>query len=379
MGQRITYVGYFDFQDSKIPRNYVVSATNKMEYIVAALNEIGYDVELVSVSGSSEPEIRFHRAETKIRTPHFKARFFATFGGRNKVLRIIRNLWHSLALLCFLIFRIRKGEPVIVYHSLGYHNVILLAKRIRKFRLFLEVEEIYQDVGPASRISRHWEYKTFRIADGYIFSTELLNEKINTLHKPYIVIYGTYRVEPQIAIRPDDGTIHVVYAGTFDIRKGGAAAVAAAEFLPKNYHIHILGFGNERNTAYIKHAIEQTAQYAPAKITFEGLLKGNEYIRFLQKCHIGMSTQDPSATFNATSFPSKILSYMSNGLQVVSIQIEAIKHSAIGDKIHYYTEQTPRHIAEAIVSASESVSIDNRTIIEQLNKEFISHLASLLN
>ena len=92
-----------------------------------------------------------------------------------------------------------------------------------------------------------------------------------------------------------------------------------------------------------------------------------------------MSTQDPSATFNATSFPSKILSYMSNGLQVVSIQIEAIKHSAIGDKIHYYTEQTPRHIAEAIVSASESVSIDNRTIIEQLNKEFISHLASLLN
>ena len=59
--RRIKYIGYFDFQDSDVPRNYVVSATNKMEYIVSALNEIGYDVELVSASGSVEPEFRFHR------------------------------------------------------------------------------------------------------------------------------------------------------------------------------------------------------------------------------------------------------------------------------------------------------------------------------
>lgn len=150
--KRIKYIGYFDFQDSDVSRNYVVSATNKMEYIVSALNEIGYDVELVSASGSAEPEFRFHGAETKIRNPRFKVHFFASFGGRNKLLRIVRNLWHSLALLCYLLFRTRRNEPVIVYHSLGYYNIILLAKRIRKFRLLLEVEEIYQDVSPVPHI-----------------------------------------------------------------------------------------------------------------------------------------------------------------------------------------------------------------------------------
>lgn len=200
--RRIKYIGYFDFQDSDVPRNYVVSATNKMEYIVSALNEIGYDVELVSASGSVEPEFRLHGAETKIRNPRFKVHFFASFGGRNKLLRIVRNIWHSLALLFYLLFRTRRNEPVIVYHSLGYYNVILLAKRIRKFRLLLEVEEIYQDVSSVPHMLRLWEYRTFRIADGYIFSTELLNEKINVASKPYVVIYGTYRVEPQIAVRP---------------------------------------------------------------------------------------------------------------------------------------------------------------------------------
>lgn len=376
--RRIKYIGYFDFQDSDVPRNYVVSATNKMEYIVSALNEIGYDVELVSASGSVEPEFRFHGAETKIRNPRFKVHFFASFGGRNKLLRIVRNIWHSLALLFYLLFRTRRNEPVIVYHSLGYYNVILLAKRIRKFRLLLEVEEIYQDVSSVPHMLRLWEYRTFRIADGYIFSTELLNEKINVARKPYVVIYGTYRVEPQIAVRPDDGTVHVVYAGTFDIRKGGGAAAAVAEFLPENYHVHILGFGNEKDTAQIRCIIEQTANRSTAKVTFEGLLKGNDYIRFLQKCHIGLSTQDPSAAFNTTSFPSKILSYMSNGLQVVSIRIEAIEHSAIGAEIHYYTEQTPQRIAEAVVSATESAADDNREVIKRLDAEFKRNIASLL-
>ena len=66
---------------------------------------------------------------------------------------------------------------------------------------------------------------------------------------------------------------------------------------------------------------------------------------------------------------------MSNGLQVVSIRIEAIEHSAIGAEIHYYTEQTPQRIAEAVVSATESAADDNREVIDA---EFKRNIASLL-
>ena len=50
-------------------------------------------------------------------------------------------------------------------------------------------------------------------------------------------------------------------------------------------------------------------------------------LKFIQKCQIGLCTQNIDAAFNTTSFPSKILSYMSNGLEVVGVNIAAIKNS----------------------------------------------------
>lgn len=377
--QQVKYIGYFDFQDSAIPRNYVVSASNKIEYIVGALNQAGIDVELISVSASTEPNFKWHKAEIKERTPHFKVRFFATFGGSKKIIRSLRTVWHTIALLWYLLFHTHKGEKIIVYHSLGYFNLILWAKKLKRFQLILEVEEIYQDVMPYPNHIKRWEYETFEIADAFIFSTGLLNEKLNKSNKPYVVIPGTYRVEPQLSKPHDDGMIHVIYAGTFDIHKGGAAAaIAATHLLPSNYHIHICGFGTETDIKYIKDAIEKESQISSAKITYEGLLKGQEYIRVLQQCHIGLSTQDPTASFNATSFPSKILSYMANGLRVVSVRIDAITQSCVGPYITYYTEQTPQKLAEAIQSVDMTSPYDGREIISRLNIQFIQDITKLL-
>lgn len=129
----------------------------------------------------------------------------------------------------YLICHLNKGQNVIVYHSLGYVRLIQVLKRIIRFNLILEVEEIYADVTGDSN-ARKSEYKLFQCADAYIFPTELLNEKLNPEHKPHCIIYGTYQVEEDRHCSFGDGKIHVVYAGTFDPRKGGAAAAAAAGF-----------------------------------------------------------------------------------------------------------------------------------------------------
>lgn len=376
---RVKYIGYFDFQDSTIPRNYVVSASNKIEYIVEALNQAGIDVELISASASIEPKFKWHKAEIKDRSPHFKVRLFATFGGSLKIIRLLRTAWHTVALFLYLLLHTHKDDKIIIYHSLGYFNIILWAKKLKKFQLILEVEEIYQDVMPYPKRIQKWEYKTFEIADAFIFSTGLLNEKLNKSNKPYLVIPGTYRVEPQLSKPHDDGMIHVIYAGTFNIHKGGAAAaIAATHLLPSNYHIHICGFGTEADIKYIKEVIEKESQISSAKITYEGLLKGQEYIEFLQQCHIGLSTQDPTASFNATSFPSKILSYMANGLRVVSVRIDAITQSCVGPYLTYYTEQTPQKLAEAIQSVDLTAPYDGREIISRLNTQFIQDITKLL-
>ena len=198
----------------------------------------------------------------------------------------------------------------------------------------------------------------------------LVLDLINESKKPEAYIHGTYKVEHDREVSFNDGKIHIVYAGTFDPRKGGATAAAAAEWLPENYHVHILGFGSDEDTELIKKQINETNVKAKATVTYDGLLSGEEYIQFMQKCQIGLSTQNPNAAFNDTSFPSKILSYMANGLRVVTVRIPAIESSAVGQDVYYYDEQTPQAIAEAVMKIDLNDGYDGRKRIEELDNKF---------
>jgi glycosyltransferase involved in cell wall biosynthesis len=300
MKKVIKYIGYYDVENnSNEGRGYALPATNKMDYICKALIENGYKILLVSPSKTTNK--RFHKGKTLKIDDDTSLKLFPTFPWGNKLQKAFSLIAGDAMLFCYLIFRIRKNENIIVYHSLGLRNIVRCAKRIKRFKVILEVEEIYQDVTAYSNYMRKLEYKSFEAADKYIFSTEMLNEKLNHKHKPYSVIYGTYQVEEDRGIRFDDGKIHVVYAGTFDPMKGGAlAAAGAAEFLPDKYHVHIIGFGSNEDKTMLLRKIDELSNTTKATITYDGLLRGEEYIQFLQKCHIGLSTQNPDAEFNDT-------------------------------------------------------------------------------
>ena len=374
----IKYIGFFDFSNARLKRKYITAATNKMEYIVEAINQAGYDVEIISLSQAEEKKISFYRGETVVKSPHFKVRFFPTVGGSNKLIKFLRLLEHYVLLLYTAFFLLSKDDTVIIYHGMSYYNILCWAKRIKKFKLILEVEEIYQDARDYSEYIKQSELNMFESADAYIFSTELLEQKLNHNHKPFVVIYGTYKVESQFVDKWDDGKIHVVYAGTFDPRKGGAStAVTAAMYLPSNYHLHVLGFGSENEVEDIKMKVNVVNEQAKAVVTYEGLLLGRDYIEFIQRCHIGLSTQNPDAIFNATSFPSKILSYMANGLAVVSVKIDAVTQASIGNDINYYIKQSPEEIANAIMQVD--IQKDCRDVITELNSEFIRKVKLLLS
>lgn len=377
--KKIKYISYFDFQDSPVKRGYVTSATNKIESICQALHSLDYAVDIVSMAPVIAPNFKFYKGIKIKRYPWLSLTLFPSWGGNGKVLRSIRVLWHLMCMLCYLLLNTKKDEPIIVYHSQGYFDIIRWAKKVRRFKLILEVEEIYDDVASARfKAMSNAEQRMFAEADAYIFPTTQLDYIINNRNLPSVIIHGSYNVEPQISERFSDGKIHVVYAGTFDPRKGGvAAAVAAAVFLPKQYHVHICGFGSENDTENLKNLIVQTQKISKAAITFEGLKTGEDYIRFIQKCHIGLSTQNPSAAFNATSFPSKILSYMANGLSVVSIDIPVVSEAEIAPYINFYMKQTPENLAKAIINTN--VDNDNRSIVKALYSEFIRDLGLLMN
>ena len=377
MNITIKYLCFFDTQEVDNERYYVVAATNKMQYIINVLHTSGVQPHLVSCSWSTRKKFGYVRGFKENRNT-YDISFFPSFGGRGIVVKVLQKILFKWNLFWYLLRNTHKGEVVMAYHSMAYSRILNLARKLKKFKLILEVEEIYQDVVKATTMAKQGEMSIIKNADAYIFSTELLKEKVNVTVKPDVVIYGTYNVEEPLSEKFDDGKIHVVYAGTFDPRKGGAAAAAAAAYLPNSYKIHICGFGNEKDTASLLEIIEKNNQSAKnAQLSFEGLLKGETYLKFLQSCHIGLSTQNPNASFNATSFPSKILSYMSNGLSVVSVRIEAIEQSEVGKAVVYYEVQSPEEIAKAIQTASPTNK--NKQLIAQLDEKFRLDINKLLN
>ena len=374
----LKYISYYDTQDSNIRRNYVTSCTNKMEYIARTIASTGRNVEIISASEVTEPKFRFYCAEAKDLTDCISIKLPPSWGGKNIILRKFCMIWHYFYLIFFLCLNVRKNESVLVYHSLGYFNAILLAKKLIGFRLILEVEEIYSDVSTMSPYWRKLEFKMFNAADAYILSTELLDEKINPCHKPSIVIYGSYQVEPKVTEKFNDGKIHAIYAGTFDPNKGGAQmAIAAAKFLPENYHVHICGFGDDKTIKEIQDQISDVSVKSKATITYDGMKTGKDFIEYLQKCHIGLSCQKPEGEYNNTSFPSKILTYMANGLAVVSIKIPVIEKSAICDYISFYSGHNALSISDAISHAHKNTD-DECYIIHKLNQSFYRNLKEII-
>jgi hypothetical protein len=374
----IYYFAPYDTPQSKIKRGYSLAATTKIDYIISTINQLGYNIILISTSYIIEKKYVFDKGGIK-KLGDKATLFLSPSFGTKTVIGKYLGIIFTLICFFFKLLSISKNSTLFVYHAPWYFLPVKLAKKIRGFRLILEVEEIYADVHGKETI-RKKEYDFFKLADAYLFATELLNEKINTDNKPYVVIYGTYNVEQKRNVSFEDDKIHCVYAGTFDPRKGGAVAAAttAAALMNDKYHIHIIGFGNDNEKKYLFDIIDSVSKTSVCKVTYDGSLTGEDYIGFLQKCNIGLSTQISDAEFNDTSFPSKILSYMANGLRVVSVRIKALEVSQIGKALYYYDGNSPQAIANAIKIVDVNDNYDGGEIIKELHNKFIEHINNLI-
>ena len=361
-----------------------LSSKNKLDYIFSILSELDYYFEVLSLCTVTNKRIK--KCRTKL-TSTSSIVYMSSSPRKSLLSKLAHLLWDPIKTFFFLIRNIEEGERVYIYHSTAYHKIIRLIKVIKHIYIIMEVEEIYSDV-TNDAVARRKELDFLQVADAYIFPTQLLSKVVNLCNKPEVIIHGTYQVEYDRNVKlftgekgnEKDRIIHCVYAGTLDPRKGGAyAAASSAEHLPSNYHVHILGFGSDDDVINMKKLIAKISCVSDATVTYDGLLSGEEYIRFIQNCDIGLSTQDPNGAFNGTSFPSKILSYMANGLNVVSIRIPAIETSKVSKEIFYYDEQTPENIARAILSVDVNSYHDNRKIIKQLSNDFMNQIKIIID
>ena len=382
----IYYIGYYTCEQiMNEERKESYAAKNKMKYIISALSE-SLQEEVYVISAAETKKYCFVKGSYNSIGQKAFLKTFNSFNSKNKIIRGMGHLVKKIDMYYYMLKRIQKNDYVIIYHSLAFKYLIYFLKKIKKCKIILEVEEIYADVIGDFKL-REKEMSFFKFADAYIFPTKLLDNEVNIYKKPSVFIHGTYQLEidRKCNIFSDNFNdkkkqkVHCVYAGTFDPKKGGAlASILSTKYLPSNYHIHILGFGSNEDKQSIIKNIDAVSKNTKAEVSYDGLLSGEEYIRFIQSCDIGLSTQNPKEAFNMTSFPSKILSYMANGLQVVSANIPVVEYSDVGQSIYYYKEQTPKEIARAILSVNLDDFSDNREIISNLDIKFKKEIKKLI-
>lgn len=379
LSKEIKYIAFYsDIHDTLQNRQSALAAVQKINYISSTLTANGYKVQIVSPAWTGNTK-GFYRGYIKSLSNSIELRLFHTFSAKCKYIRMFKYIYAPLQLFFYLLFHVHKKEQVLVYHSIALILPVQVAKFIKGFTLILEVEEIYQDLQYVTPLMKHLEYHLITKADKLIFASDTLNTKLNKNHRPAVIIYGAYATQRDRGVSFLDNKLHVVYSGTLDPRKGGAlAAIYVAKYLPSNYHVHILGFGSSEEIKDIKKRIREVNKSSDATLTYEGVLIGEEYIQFLQKCQIGLSTYKVHEDFCNTSFPSKILTYLNNGLQVVAGKIVSIEKAPMGKLINYYEQQTPEAIAGAILSVDFTKAYDSIGLVKELDVQFMKDIDRIL-
>lgn len=374
----VYYLGYYSCEQLAAEKRVSAPPTmNKMGYIISVLTEI-IPKNFVVVSPCETSLNSYVKGSVHDINNHASIQTFDSFQSNNKIIRGLGHILTKFQLLGFLKKHVRFDDTVIVYHSLGLMRIVKKIKKKKKCNLIIEVEEIYSDVKENDKLRKR-EINYLQIADKYIVITELLNKEINLQNKPRIISHGTYRTVPKYSEKISDGKIHVVYAGSFNPIKGGAcSAIDAAEFLDENYVLHILGKGSAADTEKVTERIEKVSAKTKCEIVFDGYKSGKDFDSFIQSCHIGLSTQQPDGKYNASSFPSKILMYMSNGITVVSIRIPAVDTSEVKDYIFYYDDPTPVDIADAIKSIPINMVNDSSKKLNELHYAFVQEISTFL-
>lgn len=374
ISQVIYYITYGTFSGVE---EYALEASpaakQKGQYIIEKLDGACEAYEVISLSETGKTTWCVLPIKTVNCLEHGAYTVWTGFGKPNKIVRKLHYYYRRRQLKRFL-SNLKEKDTVIAYHSLKTADIFFGYKQKNNFKFILELEEIYQDVVNCGPKKAAWERKVIMAADGYILATETLSKEIPA-ERPYIVVNGTYHSEPERDVGFADGKIHCVYAGTFDPTKGGAAA---AEFLPEKYHVHILGFGTEEQKKQMQELIATVQKKAKCTLTYDGLKFGEEYIRFLQSCQIGLCTQIADARYTETSFPSKVLVYLANGLRVLSVRIPAVENSEVGGILYYYDTQSPQEIANAIMNIPMKKDYNSRQLLNQLDKDCERNLKRLM-
>lgn len=356
-------------------RYYALSAVDKASYIHEVLVRLGHGVEIISPS--------YAKKTSKKRIDYINDKICVisgfSLGWHNSLTKVFSRISAMLWLFFFLINNCKKGEKVIIYHGVQNIPVFLLAKKIVGFEVVLELEEIYSSL---LNKDKNWrqklEYRMICSASSYIFASEILEQTYNIGKKPYAIAYGAYKVPPLYSERINDGRIHIVYAGLIRKDKVAFKSARIAKYLDSRYYVHIIGYGEQYDIDELNKEIDMIKQETGCSLSYDGLKRGEEYLSFLQSCHIGICPLTNDNAFQLACFPSKITSYLTNGLEVITTENPVLRDSKYRPFLHFVPDDSPSSFANTILKMDCKGNESPRSLISKMDVDFCESMNFLI-
>ncbi len=378
----ICYVGFYSDEAVSYEKRYSApSAVNKMNYIASSLIRVGHNVRILSPSWSKTKKFAYYSGRTTSSKDGIRVKYPSTFSSPGRVLEFFSRYYSLLWLFIMLIFNAHKETHVVLYHSTFLYFPILCAKKICRFTLILEVEEIYHLF---TKSIKEREDRMLSMADGYLFANKGIKKyltKEKDKKKPFIVVNGEYNIKKETKIKSkDDQFIKVVFAGNIEhVRRGAFNAVSCAKYLSDKYRVYIIGFGAERDISVLNKKIKQVNDLLGyKKCEYFGVKHGAEYDQFLFDCDIAINPQELNKRYMQFAFPSKILSYLNHNLRTVTTQLETISDSEFSDLVIMVPNPSPQKFAEAIMKVNLLEPFDPVSRINKADLTFLDNLKLLV-
>ena len=381
---KLYYVGFFGDDLAYKENRYIHPAgVNKMNYIAKAIGSEGIKVRILSTAWLKYKKnigLKITRQRKFAVTDNVDCILPYSIALPLKISTALSMFLAKVWLILYFLINIRRNDNVIVYHSTFYLNTLFWLKKIINFKLILEVEEVYSIVFSMDEKWKRRENRLITFADSYIFPNDLMYDYLGIKNKKQVVVYGSYLIEETdtISFEFGDDKIHLVYAGSIDLLRNAAhMAVESTKYLDENYKLHILGFGEDSIVKDLLQKIDENNEKSLCKISYEGVLTGDMYKKFISSCHIGLNTQVFGHDYMKFAFPSKVLSYLSMGLNVVSRDIKSVSNSKVNNLVTFYNVDEPEKIAEAIRNSKILSSDTIKKSIIELDQKFKREIKQL--
>ncbi|MCA0271166.1 MAG: glycosyltransferase family 4 protein [Proteobacteria bacterium] len=344
-----------------VVENLPVPLDRRVWLEATTLTQAGYTVTVICPTGRGWD--KQHEIIDGIEIFRYPAPPEAHSGAAAYAREYLSSLWHWFRLAG----QVRKARGFDVIHGCNPPDLVFLLAwwyRWRGVRYLFDHHDVCPELfvakfgrkGLLYRIMLIWERMTFATASVSIATNESFRQIAIKRGKMAPEDVFVVRSAPQVekfrigpgdpAMRKGAGTV-LGYVGVIGQQEGMDLLVAAADILIRemgraDVHFIIVGFGPELP------AVEEdvAGRGLSAHFTFTGALYGDDLLRALNSCDIGVSP-DPKNEMNDISTMNKVMEYMTLELPVVQFDLKEGRASA-GAASVYAAKNSPKNFAAKI-------------------------------